>query len=122
MTLGLSTLLLALAVLLGGFLALRAMRRGAAPKLAPALLHGALAVAGLAALILALAGPVRGSESGTSSFGLIAALILVGGAVPGLLLFVQHLRGQKLGGGLLGLHASLAITGFVILLTYWALS
>ena len=120
--LGLSTLLLALAVLLGGWMAIQALRRAAPPKLAAALLHGLLAIAGTTALLLALAGPERGRAAGAQSFGLIAAITLGLAAMPGLLLLAQHLRRRRLAGGLIGLHASLAVTGFVILLSYWLLS
>lgn len=120
--LGTSTLLLALALLLGTWIAVDLMRRAAAPKLAPALLHGLLALSGYALLILALGGPERGQAAGAGSFGLIAAIILALAALAGLLLFLQHLRRRRLAGGLVGLHASLAITGFVVLLTYWLLS
>jgi heme A synthase len=81
--LGLSTLLLALAVLLGGWMAIQALRRAAPPKLAAALLHGLLAVAGTALLLLALTGPERGRAAGAESFGLIAAIMLGLAAVPG---------------------------------------
>ena len=120
--LGLSTLLLALAVLLGGWMAIQAMRRAAPPTLAVASLHGLLALAGTALLLWALAGPERGRAAGAGSFGLIAAITLGVAAVPGLLLLAQHLRRRRLAGGLIGLHAALAITGFVILLTYWLLA
>jgi hypothetical protein len=120
--LGLSTALLALALLLGGWLAISALRRVAPPKLVPALLHGLLAVAGYALLLLALGGPSRAQAAGAESFGRVAAIILALAAAPGLLLFAQHLRGRRLAGGLIGTHASLAITGFVILLTYWLLA
>jgi hypothetical protein len=119
--LALSTLLLALAVLVGSGIALFALRAAAPPKLAPAVLHGLLALAGYALLILALGGPPRGVAAGAASFGLIAAIALALAALPGLLLFAQHLRKRRLAGGLIGLHASLAIAGFVILLTYWLL-
>ena len=122
MTLGLSTLLLALAVMIGSWIAIDAVRRAAPPKLAAALLHGLLALAGYALLVVALGGPPRGEAAGAGSFGLVAAVALALAALPGLLLFAQHLKGKRLGGGLIGLHASLAVTGFVILLTYWLLA
>lgn len=120
--LGLSTLLLALAVLVGSWIAIASLRHVAPPKLAAALLHGLLALAGIALLLLALAGPERGQAAGAGSFGLVAAVILGLATIPGLLLFAQHLRNRRLAGGLIGLHASLAIAGFVVLLTYWLLS
>ena len=120
--LGLSTLLLALAAAIGSWMAIQAMRRAARPKLAVAILHGLLALGGLAVLIPALGASPRAAAAGAGSFGLVAAIALALAALPGLLLFAQHLKGRKLAGSLVGLHASLAITGFVILLTYWLLS
>ena len=120
--LGLSTLLLALAVLIGSWIAIEAMRRPAPPKLAWAALHGLAALAGYVLLLLALGGPVRAAAAGAASFGLIAAIALALAAIPGLLLLRAHLKGRKLAGGLIGTHAFIAVTGFVILLTYWSLS
>ena len=120
--LGSATLLLALAVGIGSWIAIDALRRSAPPKLAWALLHGIAALAGYVLLILALGGPVRGAAAGAASFGLVAAVTLALAAVPGLLLLRSHLRGRALAGGMIGTHASVAIAGFVILLSYWLLS
>jgi hypothetical protein len=114
----LSGLILGLALVLGGWIAIDQMRGMAAPKLALALAHGALAITGFVLLLLALGGPERGAASGAAAFGKVAATILALALLPGTMLFVAHMRRKRLSGVLIGVHAFLAITGCVILLTY----
>ena len=110
---------LGIAVLLGGVLAVLHLREGAAPPPLPfGALHGLIAIAGLALLALALRGPPRGVAQGTGSFGTIAAALIGMAALVGLMQLAARLRGRRLAGMLIGIHATLAVDGFVVLLAY----
>lgn len=113
-------IILALAVLLGSALAVLHLRAesAAAPPLSLGALHGLLAIGGFACLLVGLRGPVRGLETGTASFGAIAAALIAVAALLGIGLFGAHLRKRRLSGGLIGIHATLAVAGFVILAAY----
>jgi hypothetical protein len=112
--------ILSTAVLLGTVLAVLHLRsEGAAvPPWPLAGLHGFLAIGGLACLLLALRGPPRGLDTGTASFGMIAAALIVLAALVGGGMLVTHLLHRRLPGMLIGIHATLAVSGFVILATY----
>ena len=69
-------------------------------------------------LTLALRGPPRGLEQGTGAFGIIAAVLIALAALAGLALLAARLRKRRLSGTLIGIHATLAVGGFVILLAY----
>jgi cytochrome c oxidase assembly factor CtaG len=113
-------ILLLLAVLLGSLLAVLDMRSGAATPLWPlAALHGIAALAGFVCLALALRGPVRGLDQGTASFGMISAWLLAAAALLGLSLLTARLRRRRLSGTLIGVHATLAVSGFVVLTAYF---
>lgn len=116
----LSLVLLGVALLLGAALAILHMRveGAAAPPLPFAALHGLLAIAGYGVLILALQGPQRGLATGTASFGRIAAVMLTLAAVAGIGILAAHLRRGRLPGTLIGIHAMLAVGGFVVLAAY----
>jgi hypothetical protein len=111
---------LAAAVALGTALAvlyLRGERAAAAPILLTTL-HGLFGLGGFACLLLALRGPARGLDQGTGAFGVVAAVLLAAAALAGLwVLFVHHVRKRR-AGTLIGLHATLAVSGFVILAAY----
>jgi hypothetical protein len=110
---------LAIAVLLGSVLAVLHLREGAAPPSWPfGALHGLAAVTGLGILALALRGPPRGVAQGVGSFGTMAAVLLGLAALIGLTQLAARLRQRRLPGALIGAHATLAISGFVILLVY----
>jgi len=111
---------LALAILLGSVLAVLHLREAAAspPPLALGALHGLLALGGLLCLMVALGGPMRGIETGTASFGKIAAVFLALALLAGVGIFALHLCRRRLAGALIGIHASLAVCGFVILAAY----
>ena len=112
-------IVLGIAVLLGCVLALLHLRTGAAPPPLPfGALHGLIAVAGLGLLALALRGPPRGLEQGTGSFGIIAAVLIALAALAGTALLAARLRKRQLPGTLIGIHATLAVGGFVILIAY----
>ena len=111
-------IVLVVAVVFGSILALPYLRESAAAPVPVGALHGLIGIGGLALLALALRGPPRGVGQGVGSFGLIAAILLVLAALAGLLQFVLRLRGRRLPSPLIGLHAMLAIGGFVVLLVY----
>ncbi|HET7847736.1 MAG TPA: hypothetical protein VFL51_01615 [Pseudolabrys sp.] len=108
------------AVLIGSILAVLHLREGAAakPPWPFGALHGLLAIGGLVGLVLMLGGSPRGLDQGTASFGNIAAVFLALAAVVGITLFAAGLRKRKLPAVLIGIHATLAVSGFVILAAY----
>lgn len=115
-----ATLVVTGAVLLGVVLAVFAMREeGGPPPLPLALGHGLLAIVGFGFLVAALqTGPPRGVETGTSSFGTIALVILALAGVAGIAIFTLHLMRRRLPSALVGVHGMLAVTGAVILAAY----
>jgi hypothetical protein len=110
---------LACAVAFGCGLALVHMRSKAAAPVAwwVAALHGLLGLAGLGLLALALRGPARGVAQGMGSFGMIGAALIAAAALIGGSIFLKHRRAQH-AGALIGMHATLAIGGFVVLVAY----
>lgn len=118
LTVAFTTLLLA--VLVGSLLAVLDMPTGTAtPHWPLAALHGIAALGGLGCLALALRGPVRGLDQGTASFGTISAWLLATAALLGLSLLAARLRKRRLPGFQIGMHASLAASGFVLLAAYF---
>jgi hypothetical protein len=113
-------ILLTIAVLLGSLLAVLDMRTGApTPRWPLAALHGLFALAGFACLLLALRGPVRGLDQGTASFGMISAWLFGAAALLALSLLTARLRKRRLSGFLIGMHATFAVSGFVVLAAYF---
>ena len=119
-----SFIILCFAVLLGAALFVLHLRRpiGADAACSPipwpvAALHGLLGIGGFACLVLALRGPPRGVDQGTASFGGIAATFFALAALAGGGILLTHLR-KKRPGPLIGVHAALAVSGFVILAAY----
>jgi hypothetical protein len=112
--------ILGAAVLLGSVLAVVHLRAGAAasPPRSLAALHGLLGLGGFACLVLGLRGPSRGLETGTASFGAIAAALLGLAAVAGGGIVATRLVKRRLSGALIGIHATLAVGGFVVLAAY----
>ena len=111
---------LAIAVLLGTLLAvLHFSKAGAAlPPWPLAALHALLALGGFGLLLVALQGPPRGVDQGMGSFGTIAAALFVMAALFGGGLLAGRLRRRPPGTTLIGIHAMIAVTGFVILIAY----
>jgi len=116
-----SFLLLGTAVALGSTLAvlhLRAEGAAAPPRLLSGL-HGFLALGGFSCLLLAtLGGPEHGLETGTASFGAIAAVLIALAAVAGSGILILRLLKRRFTGLLIGVHATLAVSGFVFLTAY----
>jgi len=111
----------AVAVALGTVLAvlhLQTNKTAALPPWPLGALHGVLALIGLGCLALALRGPPRGVQQGTASFGMIAAVLFVLAALLGGRLLAARIFGKPIGGGTIAVHATLAVTGFVILAAY----
>ena len=132
-----SFIILCFAVLLGSVLAVLHLRRpiGADAASLPvpwpvpwpipwpvAALHGLLGVGRLVCLLVALRepplGPERGLAQGTASFGAIAATLLALAALAGGGILLTHLRKKRRAATLIGVHAALAVSGFVILAAY----
>jgi hypothetical protein len=109
------------AVALGTALAVLHLRSKTAPP-APwrlAALHGVLGIGGLCCLILSLGGPPRGAEFGVASFGAIAAVLLAMAALAGIGVLLTHRLRRRRAGTLIAVHATLAVSGFVILAAYF---
>jgi hypothetical protein len=80
-------------------------------------LHGLAGASGLALLVLALRGPARGVAYGADGFGTMSAFLLGLAIVTGLLvLTVRRRKGDPMLA--IGLHATLAIFGLVLLAAY----
>jgi hypothetical protein len=117
--LGLATIVLGVAIVIGAAASWSWLRRDARPP--PAWLagaHGLAALGGLGLLVVALPGAHRGEATGTASFGAIAAVLLAVAALAGLAMLALHLRGRRVPMALVGIHATLAVSGFVVLLVY----
>ena len=67
---------------------------------------------------MALRGPPRGLQQGTASFGIIAAVLFVLAAFLGARLLAARIFKKPIGGGTIAIHATLAVSGFVILAAY----
>ena len=100
----------AVAAVGGLVLAIQHFKR-AALSMPLALVHGAAGALGLVLLILGVMG-----GSGVANAGL-ALLLFVVAALGGFFLFSHHLRGKPLPTGVVVIHALVAVTAFLILLT-----
>ena len=111
---------LASAVVLGSAVAIVDLRRGSAggKSWLLAAVHGTLAVSGFGLLVWALPGSSRGLYSGTASFGVIAAVFLTLALLIGLGMLSARLLHKRFPGVLIGAHATLAVSGVVILAAY----
>ena len=114
-----SLCLLLIAATLGSVLAGLSFRPEA-PPLARifGVLHGCLGAGGFAALLLALRGPPRGVAMGVGSFGRVAAVLLAVALLAGLTMLVIRSRAWQVSGLIIGIHATMAISGIVILAAY----
>jgi hypothetical protein len=117
--LSLAVLSFTIVMLLGAALAIQVMRRPVQPPSRVLVwLHGLAALLSYGALLVALVGPPRGAATGTQSFGLSAAILLLVAAAVGLLSLLLHYRRKRMPGIAIGVHASVAIFGYVILAVY----
>ena len=118
-SLSLAVLSFTITLLLGAALAIQILRRPPhVPSRSLIWLHGSAAVLSYGVLVVALMGPPRGAAAGTQSFGITAAILLLVAAAIGLLSLVLHYRRKRMPGIAIGIHASVAIFGYVILAVY----
>jgi hypothetical protein len=85
--------------------------------------HGIAGAAGVVLLLMALRGPPRGVATGSSSFGLEAAVLLGAALLAGLAIVVlarQRVRERAVTGAMV-VHALLAVTGYVLWVAYASL-
>ena len=94
---------------LGGVTLLARRLKGGNPALGLALAHGTAAAGGLVALIVAVLG-------GAGGLHVVALAIFGAAALGGFYLLSFHLRGKLLPLGVVLVHATIAIAGFVTLL------
>ena len=102
--------LFAVAALGGLYMALVRFRGAERPPTGIALLHGALAAAGLIVLIVAVA------DGSAPAAARTALVIFIVAALGGFYLFAQHLSKKALPIPVVVIHALVAVVGFVILL------
>ena len=113
-------IVLGMVVLLGCALAVLHLRNDGArtPPWPLVALHGLLAIVGLCCLALALRGPPRGLAQGMASFGIIATVLITLCALAGAGLLAAHILKKRIPGLVIGIHATLAVSGLVILAAY----
>ncbi len=105
------------AAVAGSVLAVLQLRAGGKPPVRwPAgAAHGALGAAGLALLVLALSRPGPPAPPGTGGFRLAGAVVLGFALLAGLTILAVRLRRGRYGTGVVGVHATLALTGLAVL-------
>ena len=69
-------------------------------------------------LALALRGPPRGLDQGVASFGIIATSLITLAALIGVALLATRIFKTRIAGIMIGIHATLGVSGFVILAAY----
>jgi hypothetical protein len=109
---------LCLAAALGGsLLAVLQLRSGGPPPIPwPAgAVHGLVGAGGVSLLALALLTPGPPAPPGTGGFRLAAMVVLGLAVLAGLVILAVRLRRGRFGMGLVGVHATLAITGLAVL-------
>jgi hypothetical protein len=84
----------------------------------PGVAHGGLGLAGFVLLLIGLAGPPRGVATGSGQFGMIGAVMIGVGFMFGVLLAAARWRGGPPSAMVLGIHASIAVGGLVMLAAY----
>jgi len=102
--------LFALAAVVGVYMAVLRFRGADRPPTSIALVHGALAAAGLIALIVAVVEPSSPAPAKT------ALIVFLVAALGGFYLFAQHMQKKALPIPVVVAHATIAIIGFIILL------
>lgn len=104
---------------LGVTLALLYIRGTATRRPVAGIIHGLTGAVGLGLLIFALQGPRRGNAMGVGSFGIAAAVLFGLALTLGPLVPLLTHRSPRVAGLVIAVHASLAITAFVLFLA-WA--
>ena len=108
------------AAALGG-LGLVALAQSASPASRlrwPGWIHGGLGAAGFGLLVAGLRGPARGVAQGAGSFGLVAAAFVGAALLLGLVVLAARLRRKAPSMLAVGVHATLAVGGVVMLAAY----
>ena len=117
--LSLALALLSLTVLIGVAIGIRFLGDRRLPSRAIGAVHGLLGASGLCALIFALVSGVgTGDRYGTASFGPAAAMLAALAVLAGAGMALLRRRTARSIGLLLVVHASLAVTAYVLLLAY----
>jgi len=119
--LSLALILMSVTVLLGVTLALLHLRGTTRPRWTIGALHGLIGLASLTALVLALRGPPRGEQTGVGPFGMVAAVLAGGALLIGLVVLSLLRVNRQIAGLAIAVHATAAISGYVLLLAYVAL-
>jgi hypothetical protein len=99
---------LAVAAVVGVYMAIQHSKGKSPPPTAAAVLHGLLAVAGVVLVLL-------GVMQGASKMHVWALALFVVAALGGLYLVSHHIRKRPLPGGVIAIHGVVAATGFVLL-------
>jgi hypothetical protein len=116
-------LVLSAAVALGTSLAIQFMRFGRRVPWLVGGAHGTLGILGLTALLLARTrGPVLGAANGVSSFISVALTLGFAALVLGLGIVALRRRSGRGIGLAIGVHATFAVTAYVLLLAYVSLA
>jgi hypothetical protein len=112
--------ILGIAVLLGAVLFVMHLRNTGAADATPwlAAVHGTIGVGGLVCLLFALSNPLLRPDQGTAGFGTISGVLLALAALFGAGIFVIRLASKGRVSALIAIHATIAISGFVILAAY----
>jgi hypothetical protein len=97
---------------LGGATMAALRLRGGNPPLGLAIVHGLGAAAGLVTLLVAV---LAQGERGTATVSLV---LFVVAALGGFFLIAKHLKGEVIPLGVVFLHGTLAVAGFVALLVH----
>jgi hypothetical protein len=105
----LAAILFGIAALGGVIMAIIRFSGKELPPMGLAILHGAVAAAGLIALIVAVMG-------GASTTATIALILFVGAAIGGFVMFSYHLRRKALPIPYVVIHGLVAVVAFVVLL------
>ena len=110
--------LFSLAVLIGVAIGIRFSVDGRLPSRAIGAVHGLLGLSGLSALIVAVSGAGTGDRYGTASFGPVAVILAALAVLAGAEIALLGRRAARSIGLLIAVHASLAVTAYVLLLAY----
>ena len=111
--------LFSLAVLIGVAIGIRFSVDGRLPSRAIGAVHGLLGLSGLSALIVAVvSGAGTGDRYGTASFGPVAVILAALAVLAGAGIALLGRRAARSIGLLIAVHASLAVTAYVLLLAY----
>ena len=114
-----SVWVLTVAVAAGAGLALWHLRStdlATRPPFIAGIAHGVVGIVGLVVLLVALQGPARGVEAGAGSFGTVSAILFSGALLTGGAMLLLRRDGI-----VMAIHGGIAITGYVLFLTWSSL-